>query len=83
MSTCVSSFFYDQNEPYDIMTTEIVQKSYGVVFAKEHMSAPFAICGGYLAFIYLFSNYMKNVQPFSLKKPLIYFILISNILGIL
>ena len=71
MSTCNNSF-YDQTETYDMIPTEIVKKQYGVNFAKEHMSAPFAICGGYLAFIYLFSIYMKNVQPFSLKKPLIY-----------
>jgi elongation of very long chain fatty acids protein 6 len=54
------------------MTTEIIQKPFGVEFAKEHMFAPFAICGGYLTCIYFFSNYMKNSQPWGLKGPLIY-----------
>ena len=54
------------------MTSAIIQQPYGVVFAKEHMYAPFIICGGYLGFIYLFSNYMKYNVSFSLKQPLIY-----------
>jgi elongation of very long chain fatty acids protein 6 len=70
MNTC-DSFLYEQNKTYN-MTSEIIQKPIGLEFAKEHMSIPFAVCGGYLTFIYFFSNYMKNVQPFSLKKPLIY-----------
>ena len=54
------------------MTSAIIQQPYGVVFAKEHMYTPFIICGGYLGFIYLFSNYMKYNVSFSLKQPLIY-----------
>ena len=41
------------------MTSAIIQQPYGVIFAKEHMSAPFIICGSYLGFIYVFSNHMK------------------------
>ena len=52
--------FYDETKPY------------GVKFAKEHMAIPFIVCGGYLTFIYQFSNYMKTKQAFSLKRPLIY-----------
>ncbi len=47
-------------------------KPYGVNFAKEHMAIPFIVCGGYLTFIYQFSNYMKAKEPFKLKRPLIY-----------
>lgn len=54
------------------MTSAIIQQPYGVIFAKEHMSAPFIMCGGYLGFIYVFSNRMKYNTPFSLKQPLIY-----------
>ncbi len=61
-----------QDNTYDIMTSEIIQKPFGVSFAKEHMVLPFIVCGGYLGFIYKFSNYMKQNQSFSLKKPLIY-----------
>ena len=53
------------------MTSAIIQP-YGVIFAKHHMYTPFIICGGYLGFIYLFSNYMKYNVSFSLKQPLIY-----------
>ena len=52
--------------------SEIIEKPFGVDFAKDHMSMPFIVCGGYMAFIYQFSKYMKDKPAFSLKAPLIY-----------
>ena len=73
MTEYITSSLYDPNKTYDnILSSEIVQKPYGVMFAKHNMPIPFVVCGGYLVFIYLFSNFMKNTSPFSLKKPLIY-----------
>ena len=55
------------------ITDEIkMSKPFGVSFAKEHMTIPFIVCGGYLLFINQFSNYMKKREAFTLKRPLIY-----------
>ena len=54
------------------MTTEIIEKPFGVDFAKDHMPIPFLVCGGYLIFINQYSTYMKNKEALSLKTPLIY-----------
>ena len=52
--------------------SEIIEKTLGVNFAKDHMSTPFIVSAGYLAFIYQFSKYMKDKTAISLKAPLIY-----------
>lgn len=77
MSNSLSYIFYNENNIQDRIynpeiETTMIDKPLGVDFAREHMSIPFVVCGGYMSFIYLFSNYMKNAQPFSLKTPLIY-----------
>lgn len=61
-----------ENMNIALMNSDITQPPLGLDFAKENMSIPFVVCGGYLIFIYQFSNYMKQREAFSLKTPLIY-----------
>ena len=48
-----------------------IVKPLGLEFASNHMSLPFTITSSYLAFIYLFTKYMRYKEAYSLKQPLV------------